>query len=71
MAVYTGTMFEARKDFGAVVEGNHYELIMAEDADYLIDSNTGDVFEVRTDAYDDDVVFLRSNPKIKFDKVAA
>lgn len=69
MAVYTGTMFEARKDFGAVVEGNHYELIMAEDADYLIDSDTGDVFEVRTDAYDDDVVFLRDNPKIKFDKV--
>lgn len=69
MAVYTGTMFEARKDFGAVVEGNRYELIMAEDADYLIDSDTGDVFEVRTDAYDDDVVFLRDNPKIKFDKV--
>lgn len=69
MAVYTGTMFEARKDFGAVVEGNHYELIMAEDSDYLIDSDTGDVFEIRTDAYDDDVVFLRDNPKIKFDKV--
>lgn len=71
MAVYTNTMFEARKSYGAVVEGNMYELIMAEDADYLIDSDTGDVFEVRTDAYDDDVVFLRENPKIKFDKVGA
>lgn len=69
MAVYTGTMFEARKTFGAVVEGEHYELIMAEDADYLINSNTGDVFEVRVDAYDNDVVFLRENPRVKFDKV--
>ena len=68
MAVYTGTMFEARKTFGAVVEGEQYELIMAEDADYLINSNTG-VFEVRVDAYDNDVVFLRDNPRVKFDKV--
>lgn len=69
MAVYTGTMFEARKTFGAVVAGEHYELIMAEDADYLINSNTGDVFEVRVDAWDRDVVFMRDNPAVKFDKV--
>ena len=42
---------------------------MAEDADYLINSNTGDVFEVRVDAWDRDVVFMRDNPAVKFDKV--
>lgn len=69
MAIYTNTLFEARKDFGAVVAGGMYELIVGEDGDYLIDSDTGDVWEVRVDAYDNDVVFLRDNPKIKFDKV--
>lgn len=71
MAIYTNTLFEARKDFGAVVAGCVYELIVGEDGDYLIDSDTGDVWEVRVDAYDNDVVFLRDNPKIKFDKVCA
>lgn len=69
MAIYTNTLFEARKDFGTVVAGGMYELIVGEDGDYLIDSDTGDVWEVRVDAYDNDVVFLRDNPKIKFDKV--
>lgn len=71
MAVFTNTLFEARKDFGAVVAGGVYELIVGEYGDYLIDSDTGDVWEVRVDAYDNDVVFLRDNPKIKFDKVCA
>ena len=71
MAVFTNTMFEARKDFGAVVAGGLYELIVDDDRDYLLDSDTGDVFEVRVDAYDNDVVFLTDNPKIKFDKVGA
>lgn len=71
MAIYTNTLFEARKDFGAFVAGGMYELIVGEDGDYLIDSDTGDVWEVRVDAYDNDVVFLRDNPKIKFDKVCA
>lgn len=71
MAIYTNTLFEARKDFGCIVAGGVYELIVGEDGDYLIDSDTGDVWEVRVDAYDNDVVFLRDNPKIKFDKVDA
>lgn len=71
MAVFTNTLFEARKDFGAVVAGGLYELVVDDDRDYLLDSDTGDVFEVRVDAYDNDVVFLRDNPKIKFDKVCA
>lgn len=71
MAVFTNTLFEARKDFGAVVAGGLYELVSGEDRDYLLDSDTGDVFEVRVDAYDDDVVFLTDNPKVKFDKVGA
>lgn len=71
MAIYTNTLFEARKDFGGIVAGVMYELIVGEDGDYLIDSDTGDVWEVRVDAYDNDVVFLRDNPKIKFDKVDA
>lgn len=71
MAIYTNTLFEARKDFGGIVAGGMYELIVGEDGDYLIDSDTGDVWEVRVDAYDNDVVFLRDNPKIKFDKVCA
>ena len=71
MAIYTNTLFEARKDFGGIVAGGVYELIVGEDGDYLIGSDTGDVWEVRVDAYDNDVVFLRDNPKIKFDKVDA
>lgn len=71
MAVFTNTLFEARKDFGAVVAGGLYELVVDDDRDYLLDSDTGDVFEVRVDAYDSDVVFLTDNPKVKFDKVGA
>lgn len=71
MAVFTNTLFEARKDFGAVVAGGLYELVVDDDRDYLLDSDTGDVFEVRVDAYDNDVVFLTDNPKVKFDKVGA
>lgn len=71
MAVFTNTLFEARKDFGAVVAGGLYELVVDDDRDYLLDSDTGDVFEVRVDAYDNDIVFLTDNPKVKFDKVGA
>lgn len=71
MAVFTNTLFEARKDFGSVVAGGLYELVVDDDRDYLLDSDTGDVFEVRVDAYDNDIVFLTDNPKVKFDKVGA
>lgn len=70
MAVYTGTMFEARKSHGMIFEGQHYELVLTEDRDYLIDAS-GEGWEVRVDAYDKDVLFLAENPKIKFDKVEA
>ena len=68
MAVYTETMFEARKDYGAIFEGEYLELVLEEDRDYLM-SESGEFFEIRVDAFDDNVLFLAENPKVKFDKV--
>ena len=68
MAIYTDTMFEARKAYGYIQEGEYLELVVTEDRDYLMQAD-GSMVEVRVDAYDDDVLFLVANPKIKFDKV--
>ena len=43
-------------------------MVVTEDRDYL-KADDGEMYEIRVDAYDDDVVFLVDNPKIKFDKV--
>lgn len=67
MAIYTNRIFKARKDFGPIMTTETYELIVDEDRDYLLNPETGDVFEVRVDAYDNDVLFLSDNPKVKFD----
>lgn len=66
--IYTDTNFEARKAYGYIMEGEYLELVVGEDADYLL-AEDGKIYIVRVDAYDDDVVFLVDNPKIKFDKV--
>lgn len=70
MAVYTGNMFAVRKNYGPFREDDLLELVVTEDHEVL-ESETGDAWIVRVDAYDNDVVFLADNPKVKFDKVEA
>ena len=68
MTIFTETYFEARQSHGAIICGEYLELVVTEDRDYLR-ADDGEMYEIRVDAYDDDVVFLVDNPKIKFDNV--
>lgn len=68
MAVYTDTMFIARNNYKDICKGRYYELVVTDDADYLMDVDTDDMYEIRVDPYDNDVVFLRENQLIRFDK---
>ncbi|EDV3179117.1 hypothetical protein CSP48_004030 [Salmonella enterica subsp. arizonae] len=62
MAVYTGKMFESTNPYF----GGTYELIIDEAYTILADDYNEVYYEVISDFYDDDVVMLKHNPRIKF-----
>ncbi|HAK2374304.1 TPA: hypothetical protein H1940_004735 [Salmonella enterica] len=62
MAVYTGKMFESENP----VYGGTYELIIDEDRVILADDYSQEYYEVEADGWDDDVVFLVNDSRIKF-----
>ncbi|EPO0667196.1 hypothetical protein ACT5QD_005412 [Salmonella enterica subsp. enterica serovar Newport] len=62
MAVYTGKMFECHNP---IYVGN-YELIIDDDRVILADDDAEEYHEVVADKYDNDVMILAGNNRIKF-----
>lgn len=62
MAVYTGKMFKSENP----IYGGTYELIIDEDRVILADDDNQEYYEVEADKWDNDVMFLVENSRIKF-----
>lgn len=62
MVVYTGKMFESENP----IYGGTYELIIDEDRVILADDDNQEYYEVEADKWDNDVMFLVDNSRVKF-----
>lgn len=62
MAVYTGKLFECNNP----IYGTTYELIIDDDRIILADDDNEEYHEVIADKWDNDVMILAGNNRIKF-----
>lgn len=68
--IFTGTMFRATKTARqhGINKGDEFELVVCEDSDLLQDES-GEAFEVRVDPWGEQVVFMRGDNTMTFEKV--